>query len=60
MIEKIWDLIGIYYQLQNNGAIFLYCLSDGYIFLDLDLDKILSLINLLHLYFLISLHNILI
>ena len=34
MIEKIWDLIGIYYQLQNNSAALLCHLSDGHAFLD--------------------------
>lgn len=30
MIEKIQGLVGIYYQLQNNGATFLKCLFDGH------------------------------
>ena len=42
MIEKIWDLIGIYYHLQNNSVVMLYHLSNGHAFLDLDLDKIWS------------------
>ena len=40
MIKKIQDLIGIYYQLQNNGAALLRYLSDKHAFLDLNLDKI--------------------
>ena len=40
MIEKIRGLIGIYYQLQNNGAALLRCLSHGHAFLDPDLDKV--------------------
>ncbi len=40
MMEKIQGLVGIYYQLQNNGAALLRCLSDGHAFLDLDLDKV--------------------
>lgn len=40
MIEKIWGLIEIYYQLQNNCAIYLHCLTDRYAFLDPDFDKI--------------------
>ena len=57
MIEKIRDLVGIYYQLQSNGIAFLRRLSDGHAFLDLDLDKVWNSINLSHLYFLINLHN---
>ncbi len=60
MMEKIRGLVSIHYQLQNNGAALLRRLSDGHAFLDLDLDKIYSLINLSHSYFLISLHNSLI
>ena len=60
MIAKIQGLISIYYQLQNNRAVLLCRLSDGHAFLDLDLDKIWSLINLSYSYFLISLHNLLI
>ena len=48
-MEKIWGLIGIYYQLQNNSAALLRRLSDGHTFLDLDFDKIWSPINLSHL-----------
>ncbi len=48
MMEKIQGLVGIYYQLQNNGAALLYQLSDGHAFLDSDLDKIWSPINLSH------------
>ena len=40
MMEKICDLIGIYYQLQNNGAALLRCLSHRHAFLDLQFDKI--------------------
>ena len=40
MIEKIWSLIGIYYQLQNNSATLLCHLSNEYVILDLDLDKV--------------------
>ena len=28
MMEKIWGLVGIYYQLQSNGAALLRYLSD--------------------------------
>ncbi len=60
IIEKIQGLIGIYYYLQNNGAKLLCRLFDGHAFLDPDLDKVWSLIDLSYLYFLISLHNSLI
>ncbi len=40
MMEKIRGLVGIYYQLQNNGAVLLHCLSNGHAFLDSDLDKV--------------------
>ena len=50
MMEKIWGLIGIHYQLQNNGVALLRHLSDGHAFLDPDLDKISNLINLSHSY----------
>lgn len=40
MIEKIWGLFEIHYQLQNNGTILLHRLSDEYVFLNHDLDKI--------------------
>ncbi len=40
MMEKIRGLVGIHYQLQNNGAALLRCLSDGHTFLDPDLDKV--------------------
>ena len=59
-MEKIWGLVGIHYQLQSNSAALLRRLSDRHAFLDPDLDKIWSLINLSHLYFLINLHNTLI
>ncbi len=48
MMEKIWDLISIYYQLQKNDATLLYCLSDGHKFLNLNLHKVWSPINLSH------------
>ncbi len=60
MMEKIQSLVGIHYRLQNNGAALLRRLSDGHAFLDPDLDKVWSPINLSHLYSLISLHNSLI
>lgn len=34
MIKKIWDLVGIYYQLQNNNAMLFHRLSDGHVFLN--------------------------
>ena len=40
LIEKIWGLVGIHYQLQNNDALLLYRLFDGHAFLNLYLDKI--------------------
>ena len=40
MMEKIWGLIAIYYQLKNNGTAFLCHLSDGHAFLDSDLNKV--------------------
>lgn len=46
IIEKIRDLIGMYYQLQNNGAIFLKRLSNGYAFLDPDFNKVQSPIKI--------------
>ncbi len=60
MMEKIRGLVGIHYQLQNNGAALLRRLSDEHTFLDPDLDKVWSPINLSHSYFLISLQNLLI
>lgn len=65
IIKKIYDRKNIrpdWYLLpvQNNCAIFLRHLSDWYIFLDLDLDKLQSLINLRHSYFWINLHKTLI
>ena len=60
MIKKIRGLVGIHYQLQRNGAALLRCLFDGHAFLDPDLDKVWSPINLLYLYFLINLYNTLI
>ena len=59
-MEKIWSLIGIYYQLQNNGILLFYRLSNGHVFLDPDLDKIWSSINLSRSQFLISLQNLMI
>ncbi len=60
IMEKIRGLVDIYYQLQNNCAALLHRLSDRHTFLDPDLDKVWSLINLSHSYFLISLYNSLI
>ncbi len=40
MMENTWSLVGIHYQLQNNNAVLLRCLSDGYTFLLSDLDKV--------------------
>ena len=40
MIEKIWGLIDIHYQLQNNGTALLHRLSHGHAFLNPDLDKV--------------------
>lgn len=60
MIEKILGLIGIYYYLQNNSPALLRHLFDWHAFLDLDIVKVQNLINLLYLYLLISLHNVLI
>ncbi len=60
IMEKIQGLVGIHYQLQNNGATLLCRSSDGHAFLDSDLNKVWSPINLSHSYFLISLHNSLI
>lgn len=56
MIEKNRSLVGVYYQLQNNGAVLFHCLSNGHTFLDPDLDKVWSL-NLSYSYFLIILFN---
>ena len=60
MMEKIQGLVGIHYQLQSNSVALLHRLSDGHAFLDPDLDKVWSPINLSHLYILINLYNILI
>lgn len=60
MMKKILGLVGIHYQLQNNGASLLQRLSNGHAFLDPDLDKVQSPINLSNSYFLISLHTTLI
>ena len=40
MMKKIQDLIDIYYQLQNNCAVLLCCLSNKHTFLDLNFDKV--------------------
>ena len=40
MIKKIWSLIGMHHQLQNNSVALLRHISDGDFFLDPDLDKI--------------------
>lgn len=40
MIEKIWGLVAIHYQLQNNGIALLRRLSDEHAFLDSDLNKV--------------------
>ncbi len=40
MMENIWGLVSIYYQLQNNGAALLRRLSDSDTFLDLDFNKV--------------------
>ena len=40
MIEKIRGLVGIHYQLQNNGTALLHRLSDGHAFLDPDFNKV--------------------
>ena len=40
IMEKIRDLIGIYYQLQNNGTALLCRLSNGHAFLDPYLNKV--------------------
>lgn len=40
MIEKIRDLVGIYYELQSKGIALLRHLSNGHAFLDLNLDKV--------------------
>ena len=60
IIEKIWGSVSIYFPLQNNGAAFLRRLLNRHAFLDLDLDKVRSFINLSHSYFMINLHNSLI
>ena len=40
MMKNIWNLIGIYYQLQNINTVLLRRLSDGYMFLDPGLNEI--------------------
>lgn len=40
MIEKIWDLIGMHYLLQNKGRKLLNCLFYKHIFVDLNLNKL--------------------
>lgn len=60
MMEKISGVVGIYYQLSNNDILLLHHLSNRHAFLDLDLDKVQSSINLSHLYFLLNLYNTLI
>lgn len=60
MMEKIWGLVGTHYWLQNNDATLLRYLSNRHAFLDSDLDKIWSLMNLSHLYFQKSLQNLII
>ena len=40
MMEKIWSLICIPYQLQSKYVTLLRRLSDWHVFLDLDLNKV--------------------
>lgn len=40
MVEKIWGLTDIHYQLQNNSIMLLNYLSDGHAFLYPDFDKV--------------------
>ena len=40
IMEKIWSLVGIHYQLQNNSAALLCRLFNKHAFLDLDFDKV--------------------
>lgn len=46
MMDKIWGLVSIYYQLNNNYIALLCDLSNKYAFLHLNLDKVWSSINL--------------
>lgn len=39
-MKEIWDLVGIHYLLQKNKAKLLKWLSNWYVFMDSDLDKI--------------------
>ena len=39
IIEKIWGLVGIHYQLQSNGAALIRLLSNKHTFLDPDLKR---------------------
>lgn len=43
-MKKIFGLVGIYYKLQKNDAMFLKFLLDKYAFLDPNFDKVKSLI----------------
>ena len=40
MIEKIWNLVGIHYQLQSNNTVLSQRLYNKHMFLDPDLNKI--------------------
>lgn len=40
MIEKIWDLVGIHYTMQNNKVKLLKYLSHKYVFMNSDFNKI--------------------
>ena len=40
MVEKVWDLVGMHYPLQNNRTKLLKRLSHEYAFMDPDLDKV--------------------
>ena len=42
-MEKMRELIGVHYQLYSNGANYLKTLQTGWIFLDLNLDKIYNM-----------------
>lgn len=46
IIEKIQNLVSIYYYLKSNNTVLLYYLSNKHTFLDLNLDKIQNFIIL--------------
>ena len=46
MIEKIYQLVGIYYQLKRNSSIYLKNLQEDYAFLDPNPNEVYTIDNI--------------